>query len=56
MPEFQVTWEGRVREIYFVEAEGAEEARRIWSDYAPDISESLDGEVTDVEEVGEQGE
>lgn len=51
MPEFEVTYEGRVREIYFVEADTAEEARVKYSDLEPYSSEVLDGGVVSVEEA-----
>lgn len=51
MPEYEVTWEGRVREVYHVEAASPEEAREKWSDEEPTISEVWDGEVISVEEA-----
>lgn len=51
MPEFEVTYEGRVREVYFVEADTAEEAREKYSDQEPYSSEVLDGGVVSVGEA-----
>ena len=48
MAQFTVIYEGRVREVYSVEAESAEEAREKWSDTEPVSSEFIDGEVTEV--------
>lgn len=48
MPEFTVIYEGRVREQYVVEAATEEEARQKWSDTEPEVSEVIDGEVTEV--------
>lgn len=48
MAQFTVIYEGRVREVYSVEAESAEEAREKWSDTEPVSSEVIDGEVTEV--------
>lgn len=50
MPEYEVTWEGRVREVYYVTADSPEEARERWSDEEPTISEAWDGEVVSVRE------
>ena len=55
-PQYMKTWivtfEGRVRETYLVDAETEAEAREKWSDYEPDISEVLDGAVVSVEGAG----
>lgn len=48
MAHFTVVYEGRVREVYSVEAESAEEAHEKWSDTEPEISEAIDGAVTEV--------
>lgn len=46
MNEYEVIYEGRVREIYYVTASSSEEARDLWSDFEPATSETIDGEVT----------
>ena len=46
---FHVTYEGRVRETYVVEAETSEEAMEKWFDYEPISSEVVDGSVVEVE-------
>lgn len=51
MPQFEVVYEGTVREIYYVFAETEDEARETWSDEEPSYSEVIDGEVVSVEEV-----
>lgn len=51
MPEYEVTWEGRIREVYFVMAESEAEARENWADGHLSHSVAFDGEVTSVEEV-----
>lgn len=51
MKEFLVIYEGRVREVYTVPANTEEEAREVWSDFEPDSSEVIDGEVVEVEEA-----
>lgn len=51
--EFEVVYIGTVREVYYVEAESEEEARRIWSDDEPLSSEVIDGGVESVREIGE---
>lgn len=51
MPEFEVTYEGTVRETYYVEAETAAEAREKFSEGELYRSEVLEGSVTSVEEV-----
>ena len=51
MPQFEVIYEGTVREIYYVSAETGDEAREIWSDEEPSYSEVIDGDVVDVKEV-----
>jgi len=48
---FHVTYEGRVKETYVVEAETAEEAAEKWSDYEPTSSEVIDGSVVEIEEA-----
>lgn len=53
MPEFEVTWEGRVREVYYVMAESEDEARENWPDGHLASSESFDGEVIEVAEVSD---
>lgn len=50
MKTYVVTYEGRIREIYLVEAKDEVEAREIWSKGAFFGSEVIDGEVTDVQE------
>ena len=54
MPEFEVTWEGRVREVYYVEAESEAEARENWHDGDLDHSVSFDGEVIEVAEADDE--
>ena len=51
MSEFEVTYEWAVREIYYVEAETAAEAREKFSEGKLYRSEVLEGSVTSVEEV-----
>jgi hypothetical protein len=51
MPDFEVVYEGRIREIYYVTADSVSEARENWSNYDPVISEVTDGEAVLVEEV-----
>lgn len=51
MREYEVTWEGRVREVYLVMAESEAEARENWTDGSLAHSEAFDGEVTSVEEA-----
>ena len=51
MKEFEVVYEGTVREIYYVFAETEEEAMELWSDEEPSYSEVIDGDVVSVEEV-----
>jgi len=53
MPEFELVWEGQLREVYHVEAETEDEARDIWMDTKPVSSEALDGEIVDVTEVSD---
>lgn len=48
MPEFTVKWRGTLEETYVFEADSEEHAREIWSDFNPDVSEAIDGEVTEV--------
>lgn len=50
MKRWIVTFEGRVRETYLVEAETAEEARDTWHDVEPEYSDVIDGGVIDVME------
>lgn len=50
MKTYTVIYEGTIREVYSVEAHNAAEAREIWSDFEPDISEVIDGQVVEVEE------
>lgn len=51
MKQFEVIYEGTVREVYHVFAETEDEARDIWSDEEPSYSEVIDGDVTYVVEV-----
>ena len=51
MKQFEVVYEGTVREVYHVFAETEDEAREIWSDEEPSYSEVIDGDVTYVKEV-----
>lgn len=51
MKQFEVVYEGTVREVYHVFAETEEEARDLWSDEEPSYSEVIDGDVVSVEEV-----
>lgn len=51
MKQWIVTFEGRVREMYWVTAETADEARNCYWEFEPGVSEVFDGEVIDVEEV-----
>lgn len=51
MPQFEVVYEGTVREIYYVFAETEDEARETWFDEDPSYSEVIDGDVVYVEEV-----
>ncbi|MCT2357059.1 hypothetical protein M3G54_01605 [Brevibacterium casei] len=48
MSEYRVVYEGRVREIYIVEAENEAEARERWSDFEPEASDVFDGEIVEV--------
>ena len=51
MPEFELVYEGRVREIYAVTAASEDEAREKWSDTEPVTSEVIDGGIVSVNEV-----
>mgnify|MGYP005800126781 CR=1 FL=1 len=51
MKEFEVVYEGTVRETYYVFAETEEEANELWSEEEPSYSEVIDGDVVSVEEV-----
>lgn len=51
MPQFEVVYEGTVREIYYVFAETEDEARETWFEEEPSNSEVIDGDVVSVEEV-----
>lgn len=51
MAQFEVVYEGSVREVYVVEADSEEEAREVWVDGWLASSEVYDGEVVDVEEM-----
>ena len=51
MPEFEVVYEGTVREVYYVEAETEEEAMENWSSVEPDSSEVIEGAPVSVQEV-----
>lgn len=51
MKEFEVVYEGTVREIYYVFAETEEEAMERWSDEEPSYSEVIDGDVVSTVEV-----
>lgn len=54
MPEFEVVYEGQVREVYVVTADSEEEARRIWVDVGDLVqSEVTDGEIYSVEEIAD---
>ena len=50
MKQWIVTFEGRVRETYWVTAETADEARNCYWEFEPGTSEVLDGAVVSVEE------
>lgn len=50
MKNYELIWEGTVREVYSVMAESEDEARRKWMNSEPVVSEALDGEITDVNE------
>lgn len=51
MKEYEIIWEGHVREIYVVVAESEADARENWFDGSLVHSEAYDGEVTSVEEM-----
>jgi hypothetical protein len=51
--EYEVIYEGRVREVYIVAASSAAEAREKWCDTEPVISEVVDGSVVQVAPVDE---
>jgi hypothetical protein len=51
MKEYEIVYEGTVREYYYVEAESAEQAREIWSEVDADTSEVIEGGVIEVNEV-----
>lgn len=51
MKNFELTYEGRVREVYHVQAEAEAEAREKWMDTEPVSSEVIDGEIVTVEEA-----
>lgn len=53
MAEYQVRVAIGGYEIYYVTADSEEQARDIWSDDDPDISEIEEAEVTSVTEIGE---
>ena len=53
MLEFEVTWEGRVREVYYVMAESEAEARENWTEGDLSHSVAFDGEVVEVAEVAD---
>lgn len=48
MSEYQVIYEGTIREVYIVEADSEDEARDKWPEEMPVHSEVTDGEVTGV--------
>lgn len=45
---YEVIWEGRVREIYVVDAHTEDEARDLWVGTQPVQSEAFDGEIVEV--------
>lgn len=51
MPEFEIVYDGQVREVYVVTADSEEEARRTWYDGTLVQSEVYDGEIYSVEEI-----
>lgn len=51
MKQFEVVYEGTVREVYHVFAETEDEARDVWFEEEPSYSEVIDGDVTHVVEV-----
>ena len=51
MSEFQVTVYTRVKELYYVEADSAEDAKENWHNGEPDVSECIDVDDVIVEEV-----
>ena len=53
MKTWRVTFEGRVRETYWITAETADEARNCYWRFEPNVSEVLDGDVIDVKEEGD---
>lgn len=53
MAQFEIVYEGQVRETYIVDADSREEAERIWPDGWLAQSEVYDGEVVSVEEIEE---
>lgn len=53
MKNFELIYEGRVKEVYSVMAETEEEAREKWMDSNPVSSEVIDGEIVKVSEENE---
>ena len=53
MQEYEVIYEGTIREVYYVMAESADQAERIWSDVEPTISEVVDGSLASVRLIEE---
>ena len=54
LKQYEVTYEGRVREVYYVTASSKDEARLIWSDDEPVISEVIDGDVMSIKDVTDE--
>ena len=52
--QYKVIYEGRVREVYYVTATSKGEARLMWSDEEPVISEVLDGDVVSIKDVTDE--
>lgn len=50
MKNYELIYEGRVREVYSVTAETQDEARGKWMDSEPVSSEVIDGEIVKVSE------
>lgn len=50
MSLYTVVYEGTIREVYSVEAESLEDARKRWTHGILEVSEMIDGEVSEVYE------
>lgn len=51
MTEFEVTVHTKVKETYYVEAESAEDARMMWHNGEPNVSECIEVEDVSIKEA-----